>query len=63
MQIYAKQCIWHAPEKYINMYFLAHAYILSEKIARHGKMLPPGEALDIRRQEKLEGHWNSSPPF
>lgn len=63
MQIYAKPCIWHATEKYINMYWLAHAYILSEKISRNGKMLPPGEELEIRRQAELEGHWNCSLPL
>lgn len=42
------------------MYLLAHAYILSEKIARNGKTLPPGEEPEIRRQEELDGHSNSS---
>lgn len=39
MQIYAKQCIRHATEKYINIYLLAYAYIMSKKQARSDKIL------------------------
>lgn len=51
------------PEKYINMYLLAHAYIRSEKYPKTGKMLLPGEEPGIWRQEELEdAHIPSRPP-